>query len=160
MAQKKVYDKEFKIQAVKLGREIGFSAAAKELGINVDTLYGWNKRAKDARLDLGPGTQTPDTAMSLAEEVQKLRQQNREQAKEIARLKEENEFLAEASAFFAASRRKSAKNQECSLLIGRPKAARCAPCIQTRILLVSKTSGRSMEIGRYRRKNAWYCGRG
>ena len=44
--------------------------------------------------------------------------------KEIARLKEENEFLAEASAFFAASRRKSAKNQECSLLIGRPKAAR------------------------------------
>ena len=44
MAQKKVYDKEFKIQAVKLGREIGFSAAAKELGINVDTLYGWNKR--------------------------------------------------------------------------------------------------------------------
>ena len=58
MAQKKVYDKEFKIQAVKLGREIGFSKAAKELGVNVDTLYGWNKRAKDARLDLGPGTQT------------------------------------------------------------------------------------------------------
>lgn len=80
-----------------------------ELGVNVDTLYGWNKRAKDARLDLEPGTQTPDTAMSLTEEVQKLRQQTREQAKEIARLKEENEFLAEASAFFAASRRKSAK---------------------------------------------------
>ena len=34
------------------------------------------------------------------------------QAKEIARLKEENEFLAEASAFFAASRRKSAKNRD------------------------------------------------
>lgn len=100
---------ESKIQAVKLGREIGFSKAAIELGVNVDTLYGWNKRAKDARLDLEPGTQTPDTAMSLTEEVQKLRQQTREQAKEIARLKEENEFLAEASAFFAASRRKSAK---------------------------------------------------
>ena len=95
MAQKKVYDNEFKIQAVKLGREVGFSKAAKELGVNIDTLYGWNKRAKDARLDLGPGTQTP---------------QNREQAKEIARLKEENEFLAEASAFFAASRRKSTKH--------------------------------------------------
>ena len=95
MAQKKVYDKEFKIQAVKLGREIGFSKAAKELGVNINTLYGWNKRAKDARLNLGSGTQTPDTAMSLTEEVQKLRQQN--------------EFLAEASAFFAASRRKSAK---------------------------------------------------
>lgn len=109
MAQKKVYDKEFKIQAVKLGREIGFNKAAKELGGNIDTLYGWNKRAKDARLDLGPGTLTPDTAMSLTEEVQKLRQRTKEQAKEIARSKKENEFLAEASAFFAASRRKSAK---------------------------------------------------
>ena len=112
MAQKKVYDKEFKIQAVKLGREIGFSKAAKELGGNIDTLYGWNKRAKDARLDLGPGAQTPDTAMSLTQEAQQLRQQNRRQAKEIARLKEENEFLAQASAFFAASRRKSARNSE------------------------------------------------
>lgn len=109
MTQKKVYDEEFKIQAVKLGREIGFSKAAKELGINTDTLYGWNKRAKEARLDLGPGNQTPNTAMSLTEEVQKLRQQNRDLAKQNARLKEENEFLAEASAFFAASRRKSAK---------------------------------------------------
>ncbi len=97
MAQKKVYDKEFKIQAVKLGREIGFSKAAKELGVNIDTLYGWNKRAKDGRLDLGPGNQTPDTALSFTQEVQQLRQQTREQAKEIARLKEENEFLAEAS---------------------------------------------------------------
>ena len=109
MTQKKAYDNEFKVQAVKLGREIGFSKAARELGVNTDTLYGWNRLAKDARLDLGAGSQTPDTAMSLTEEVQKLRQQNREQAKQIARLKEENEFLAEASAFFAASRRKSAK---------------------------------------------------
>ncbi len=37
MTQKKVYDKEFKIQVVKLGREIGFSKAVKELGINTDT---------------------------------------------------------------------------------------------------------------------------
>lgn len=110
MAQKKVYDKEFKIQAVKLGREVGFTVAAKELGINVDTLYGWNKAAKTAQLDLGPGTQTPVSAMSLTEEVQNLRRENREQAKEIARLKKENDFLAEASAFFAASRQKSPKN--------------------------------------------------
>ena len=106
MAQKKAYDKEYKIQAVKLGREIGFSKAASELGISVDTLYGWNKKAKSAELDLGPGSQTPETATSLAEEVQQLRKQNREQEKEIKRLKEENEFLAEASAFCAASRRK------------------------------------------------------
>ncbi len=99
-----------KIQAVKLGREIGFGKAARELGVNTDTLYGWNKAAREGRLDLGPGSQTPEGAMSLSEEIQKLRQENRAQAKEIARLKEENEFLAEASAFFAASRRKSAKS--------------------------------------------------
>ena len=110
MEQNKVYDKEFKIQAVKLGREIGFSKAATELGVPKDTLYGWNRAAKEARLDLGPGTHSPQTAMSLNEEVQQLRKQTREYEKEIRRLKEENEFLAEASAFFAASRRKSAKN--------------------------------------------------
>lgn len=110
MAERKAYDTEFKVQAVKLGREIGFSKAAKELGVNTDTLYGWNKNAKEAKLDLGPGSQTPETATSLTEEIQRLRQENRAQAKEIARLKEENEFLAEASAFFAASRRKSAKS--------------------------------------------------
>ncbi|MDV5064257.1 hypothetical protein RVY78_09935 [Veillonella sp. YH-vei2232] len=33
-------------------------------------------------------------------------------AMNIRRLKEENEFLEEASAFFAASRRKSAKNRD------------------------------------------------
>ncbi len=93
-----------------MGREIGISKAARELGMNTDTLYGWNKAAREGRLDLGPGAQTPEGAMSLSEEVQKLRQETRAQAKEIARLKEENEFLAEASAFFAASRRKSAKN--------------------------------------------------
>ncbi len=85
MVRKKVYDKEFKIQAVKLGRESGFSNAAKELGINTDTLYGWNKRAKHAQLDLGPGNQTSDTAVSPTDEVQKLRQQNRDLAKENAR---------------------------------------------------------------------------
>ena len=110
MKQQRQYDKEFKVQAVKLGREIGYGKAAEELGIPKDTIYGWNKAVKDGRLDLGPGMQTPQTAMSLSEEIQKLRQENREQAKEIKRLKEENEFLEEASAFFAASRRKSAKN--------------------------------------------------
>ncbi len=105
----KVYDKEFKVQALKLGKEIGLSKAAVELGIPKDTIYGWNRAAKEGRIDLGPGMQTPETAMSLAEEVQKLRAENKEQAKEIKRLREENEFLEEASAFFAASRRKSAK---------------------------------------------------
>ena len=55
MAAKKTYDTEYKVQAVKLGREIGFSKAARELNVNADTLYGWNRAAKDAKLDLGRG---------------------------------------------------------------------------------------------------------
>ena len=105
----KVYDKEFKVQALKLGKEIGLSKAAVELGIPKDTIYGWNRAAKEGRIDLGPGMQTPETAMSLAEEVQKLRAENKAKDKEIRRLKEENEFLEDASAFFAASRRRSVK---------------------------------------------------
>ena len=50
--------------------------------------------------------------MSLAEELAMLRKQVKDQNKEIRRLKEENEFLEEASAFFAASRRKSARTKE------------------------------------------------
>ena len=48
----------------------------------------------------------------LNEELIELRKRVKEQEKEIRRLKEENEFLEEASAFFAASRRKSARNKD------------------------------------------------
>lgn len=50
--------------------------------------------------------------MTLNEEIIKLRQQTSVQDKEIRRLKKENEFLEEASAFSAASRLKSAKRNE------------------------------------------------
>ena len=50
--------------------------------------------------------------MSLAEELAVLRKRVKDQDKEIRRLKEENEFLEEASAFFAASRRKSLRSKE------------------------------------------------
>ena len=106
------YDAEYKVQAVKLSNEIGSSKAAAELGIPIDTLYGWVKAVKDGRLDIGVGAHTPQTAMSLAEELNTLRKQIKQQEKKIRQLKEENEFLAEASAFFAASRRKSAKGSE------------------------------------------------
>ena len=106
------YNTEYKVQAVKLSNEIGSSKTAVELEIPVDTLYGWVKAAKEGRLDIGGGAHTLQTAMSLAEELNTQRKQVKQQEKEIRRLKEENEFLAEASAFFAASRRKSAKGSE------------------------------------------------
>ena len=113
MAKKqRKYDMEYKIQAVKLAKEIGGAKAATELGIPENTLYAWMKAAREGRLDIGPGSHTPQTAMNLAEELAALRRQVKQQEKEIRRLKEENEFLEEASAVFAASGRKSAKRGE------------------------------------------------
>lgn len=106
------YDREFKIEAVKLAAEIGGSRAAKELGIPEGTVHSWLKAAKIGALDVGQGFRTPQDTLSLAEELALLRKENKAQEKEIRRLKELNEFLEEASAFFAASRRKSAKTKE------------------------------------------------
>ena len=110
--KQKKYDREYKIQAVKLAQEIGGAKAAAELGIPVDTLYGWQKAVREGRLDVGARMRSAQESMSLAEEVSALRRQVREQEKELRRLKEEKEILEEACAFFAASRRKSAKGRE------------------------------------------------
>ena len=107
MARK--YDHEYKVQAVKLAKEIG---GAKELGIPEGTIHTWLKAVRAGKLDIGEGSHTPASAMSLAEEITMLRKRVKEQDKEIRRLKEENEFLEEASAFFAASCRKSTKTRE------------------------------------------------
>ena len=112
MGENRQYDHEYKVQAVKLAKEIGQAKAAMELGIPKNTLYGWMRARRQGNLDLGAGTQTPDSAMTLNEELIRLRQQLKEQEKEIRRLKKENEFLEEASAFFAASRLKLAKMKE------------------------------------------------
>ncbi len=66
---------------------------------------------KTGYLDAGAGTRTPESALSLAEEIATLRKQVKAQEKEIRQLREINEFLEEASAFFAASRQKSTKSR-------------------------------------------------
>ena len=40
------YSQEEREEALKLADEIGTAAAARRLGINVDTLYGWRGRRK------------------------------------------------------------------------------------------------------------------
>ena len=97
MARK--YDHEYKVQAVKLAKEIGGAKAAKELGIPEGTIHTWLKAVRAGKLDIGEGSHTPTSAMSLSEEITMLRKRLKEQDKEIRRLKEENEFLEEASAF-------------------------------------------------------------
>ena len=149
------YNTEYKVQAVKLSNEIGSSKAAVELGIPIDTLYGWVKAAKEGRLDIGGGAHTPQTAMSLAEELNTLRKQVKQQEKEIRRLKEENEFLAEASAFSppAVGSQQRAANE-----IHRPKNRRRqeerknyillqnAGCKPARVLSVSGAQKSTVEI--------------
>jgi len=71
--KQKKYDREYKLQAVKLSKEIGGAKAAAELGIPVDTLYGWQRAVREGRLDGGTGMRTPQESMKLAEEVTALR---------------------------------------------------------------------------------------
>ena len=60
------YDQEYKIQAVKLAKEIGGAKAAKELGIPEGTIHTWLKAVRAGTLDIGDGAHTPESAMSLA----------------------------------------------------------------------------------------------
>lgn len=112
MGQNRQYDQGYKVQAVKLAKEIGVQKAAMDLGIPYNTLYGWYQAARKGYLDAGAGFRTPEDSMSLAEEVVMLRQKVKSLTKEVKELTEINEILGEASAFFAASRRKSAKRND------------------------------------------------
>jgi len=98
MAGNRQYDHEYKVQAVKLAKEIGQAKAAEELGVPRNTLYGRVHANRLGNLDLGAGSQTPQSAMTLNEELLRLRQQVKELEKEIRLLKKENDFLEEASA--------------------------------------------------------------
>lgn len=108
----KHYDTDYKVQSVNLAKEIGLSKAARELALSPSTLSGWVKATREGRLTAIPSSRTPKEAMSLVDELAMLRKQVKDLTKANKRLKEENDFLEEASAFFAASRRKSARNQD------------------------------------------------
>ena len=112
MSKKREYDKEYKVQAVKFAKNLGSAkAAAEELQIPVNTLYGWIQKVKTAELDIGCGERSPEEALSIAKENQQLKKRIKALEKENRRLSEKNEFLEDAAAFFAASRQKSGKNK-------------------------------------------------
>ena len=50
MSENKQYEKEYKVQAVKLAKKTGAANAANELQIPVNTLYGWIRKAKSGSL--------------------------------------------------------------------------------------------------------------
>lgn len=112
MSKKREYDEEYKVQAVKLAKNLGSAkAAAEELQIPVNTLYGWIQKVKTAELDIGCGERSPEEALSIAKENQQLKKRIKALEKN-RRLSEMNEFLEDAAAFFAASRRKSGKSSD------------------------------------------------
>ena len=87
-------------------------AAAEELQIPVNTLYGWIQKVKTAELDIGCGERSPEEALSIAKENQQLKKRIKALEKENRRLSEMNEFLEDAAAFFAACRQKSGKSSD------------------------------------------------
>ena len=110
MGQVKQYSREYKEEAIKLAEEKGCKNASEELGISYNTLYGWVKEARKGNLHLEK--RSDSNVSKLEEELQQLRRENKEQAKKIKQLQEENNFLSEATAFFAVSRQKCAKKKE------------------------------------------------
>ena len=113
MSKKREYDEEYKVQAVKLAKNLGSAkAAAEELQIPVNTLYGWIRKARIGSLDIGCGERSPEESLNIAEENQQLRKRIKALEKENRRLSEMNEFLEDAAAFFAACRQKSGKSSD------------------------------------------------
>jgi len=94
------YEQSFRIEAVKLAKEIGTSRAAKELGIPDNTLSTWIYR--DKRGELEPGA-TPQSSLTLAQENKRLE-------REIREVKRANQILKEAMAFFVESQKKSKRS--------------------------------------------------
>lgn len=103
MSRRGKYDNEFKVQALKLKKEVGLEEAATQLGINKETLKYWDRCVRNGTLRLKNSDVSPDGALTTKEEIKLLRERIRAIEKQNKRLAEENDFLREASAFFAAS---------------------------------------------------------
>jgi len=94
MITRKKYSKEFKLDAVSLVTDQGYSRAeaSRSLGINANMLCRWvqEEQADDGQAFRGNGKLTPD------------QEENRRLKAEIKRLKMEKEILKKATVFFAA----------------------------------------------------------
>ena len=91
-------NREMLSEALKLADEIGAAAAARRLGINEDTLYGWRGRQKKQRRVLEEELGGRSEAELLAE-IKRLKS-------ELQQARADVEILQEAVGFFAKSRKK------------------------------------------------------
>jgi transposase len=101
------YTAEYRANAVALAKEMGASAAARQLKIPADTLYTWISRAKNGSLPMSLTPPDPKASLNLAERVKELERENKALRSENAQITRENQILEDAAAFFAARRKKS-----------------------------------------------------
>lgn len=60
MSRKGKYDNGFKVQALKLKKEVGLEEVAMQLGINKETLKYWDRCAKNGTLRLENSDVSPE----------------------------------------------------------------------------------------------------
>jgi transposase len=96
MRGRQVFSREFKLEAIRLLEEGKKTAAdiARELGIRRNQLYKWKEQRDRQGAAVFPGEGRRSNKSSDSEEIARLRS-------EMARVKEENEILKKAAAFFA-----------------------------------------------------------
>lgn len=93
MTNRKTYTKEFKLDAISLVLEQGYSGseAAKSLGIHESVLRRWLREHRDMECSAFKGQ---GKLSEEQEEIRRLKEENK-------RLKMEKEILKKAAAFFA-----------------------------------------------------------
>ena len=93
MSKRRVFSREFKIEAVKLVTQQGYSVsqAAESLGISGNSLRKWREKFEDHGQQAFPGK---GKLTATDEEMRKLRE-------ECRRLRMERDILKKATAFFA-----------------------------------------------------------
>lgn len=88
MTKRKTYTKEFKLEAVHLAKERGFSQSARDLGINANLIHRWKNDLEQDGEKAFPGHGNPKD-----EHLAQLERENR-------RLQEENAILKKAVGIF------------------------------------------------------------
>ena len=93
MSERRTYTSEFRIEAVRLVTEEGYSTrqAAESLGVSQNTLRTWRRRLENEADNAFPGK---GKVSSRDEQVRRLQEENR-------RLRMERDILKKATAFFA-----------------------------------------------------------
>jgi transposase len=85
--QRKIYNAEFKTEALKLAARIGVAAAAKELGVYDSQIYNWRAATQKK-------SSTSQREAELQAEVARLKRQLADQTEDLAILKKAATYFA------------------------------------------------------------------